>query len=130
MKRVLSIGQCLADHGAVSRTIEDHFDAEVVSVDHAIEALNLLRDGEFDLVLVNRVFDADGASGLELIRQLKADKAMKPVPVMLVSNYDEVQEQAVGLGAERGFGKAMLSHPRMVGLLKPFLGEPANTPQL
>ena len=45
-----------------------------------------LRAGEFDLVLVNRVLDADGSSGLDLIRAIKADPDLANVPVMLVSN--------------------------------------------
>jgi CheY-like chemotaxis protein len=73
-----------------------------------------LRQGTFALVLVNRVFDADGSSGLELIRTLKADEALKAVPVMLVSNYDDAQAQAAEVGALPGFGKSALGRPHML----------------
>jgi len=43
------------------------------------------------------------------------------VPVMLVSNYQEAQQQAVGAGAVPGFGKDSLGRPSMIALLKPFL---------
>ena len=63
-KRVLSVGQCSADHSRISRTFEQSFGAEVVGVDTTLEALAKLRAEPFDLVLVNRVCDADGSPGL------------------------------------------------------------------
>ena len=121
-KRVLSVGQCYADHGSITRTLGQHFGAEVVAADSAEEAKDRLRREAFDLVLVNRVLDANGHSGLDVIRQIKGDDESQKVPVMLVSNYDDAQEQAVGLGAERGFGKAALGHPAMLGRLERWLG--------
>jgi two-component system chemotaxis response regulator CheY len=120
---VLSVGQCFADHGAISRTLGQQFAAEVVAADTAAEALAAVRQQVFDLVLVNRVLDADGSSGLEVIRQIKADEAVRQVPVMLVSNHEDAQRQAVELGALPGFGKAALGQPPMLARLKPFLQE-------
>src|SRR6476660_8348454 len=48
-KRVLSVGQCAADHGSISWTLRSSFGAEVVGADTAEEALTLLRDGDFAL---------------------------------------------------------------------------------
>lgn len=107
-KRVLSVGQCGFDHGSISRFLSDHFDAAIEGVDSATVALNRLRADRVDLMLVNRVFDRDGADGLSLIREVKADESLADVPVMLVSNYPEYQERAVALGAVPGFGKAEL----------------------
>src|SRR5947208_2898845 len=104
-KRVLSVGQCMADHGSISRTLHRSFGAEVVAAHTADEALERLRHDTFALVLVNRVLDADGSSGLDLISRVKADEGLRPVPVMLVSNYQDAQGQAVAAGAEPGFGK-------------------------
>ena len=120
-KRVLSIGQCCADHGAISRTLGRHFNAEVVSADNLPEALARLRQEAFDLVLVNRVLDANGSSGLDVVKQLKAEESLSHLPVMLVSNYEEAQRQAVDLGALPGFGKAALGQPHMLARLKPLL---------
>jgi two-component system chemotaxis response regulator CheY len=61
-----------------------------------------------DLVLVNRIGDDDGASGLELIRTIKADPALSTLHVMLVSNFADAQTEAIGLGALPGFGKSEL----------------------
>jgi two-component system chemotaxis response regulator CheY len=120
-KRVLSVGQCWADHGGISRTLKQAFGAEVESADDTETALDTLRQGGFSLVLVNRVFDATGASGVDLIRRVKADPDLRDVPVMLVSNYEEAQAEAAAAGAAPGFGKAALVRSQMLERLRPYL---------
>lgn len=122
-KRVLSVGQCFADHSSLSRTLKQHFGAEVVPADSPAEALGLLEQQAFDLVLVNRVFDADGSSGLAFIRQLTQEQPQIIVPVMLVSNYDDAQREAAALGARPGFGKAALGQPQTLARLREILGD-------
>ena len=121
-KRVLSLGQCGADHAAISWLLQSNLGAEVVSAGTADEALTLLRDEDFDLVLVNRVFDYDGGSGADFVSRLKSDEATRSVPVMLVSNFEDAQEEAVKNGALPGFGKSSLRHPQTVARLKEVLG--------
>jgi two-component system chemotaxis response regulator CheY len=111
MKRVLDVGQCTPDHWSIKHLIEGELGAEIVQAHLQNEAPELLRAGKFDLVLVNRKFDADYSDGLELIRAIKADAALATVPVMLVSNYPEYQAEAVAAGALPGFGKAELRQP-------------------
>jgi CheY-like chemotaxis protein len=120
-KRILSIGQCMADHTAIDWTVRQHFDVEVVPADTVAEAFDRLQHESFDLVLVNRILDRDGSSGLEVIRQLKAE-APRQVTVMLVSNYPEPQQHAVELGAVPGFGKGALGEPPTIARLTAFLG--------
>jgi CheY-like chemotaxis protein len=91
--------------------LEEHFGAEVEAVSTGDAAFRAVRDGQFDLVLVNRVFDANGESGLDLIERLQAHEETRATPVMLVSNYAEAQEAAVALGARPGFGKGALNAP-------------------
>jgi CheY-like chemotaxis protein len=127
-KRVLSVGQCMADHGSISRTLQRHFGATVEAADTAADALARLRQGAYDLVLVNRVGDADGASGVSFIKQLKAEEGLRAVPVMLVSNYEDAQREAVQTGALPGFGKAALGQPHMLARLAPLLTAEAPRP--
>src|SRR5262245_4421151 len=122
-KRVLSVGQCRADHGGLAWSLRSEFEADVVAAATADEALRLLRANPFALVLVNRVFDHDGSSGLELIRRLKRDEALRSVPVMLVSNYADAQAEAEKAGATPGFGKANLGRAEMLDRVRPFLGD-------
>jgi hypothetical protein len=64
------------------------------------------------LVLVNRILDRDKTSGLDLIKELVAEREKRedanPAHIMLVSNYPEFQREAVQMGAVEGFGKDML----------------------
>lgn len=120
-KRVLSAGQCAADNWSVRTALKLHFPVEVTEASTTAEALAKLRAESFDLVLLNRVFDRDGTSGLDVIRRLKSDEKLRSVPVMLVSNYEDAQQQAVHAGAVPGFGKAELGRETMVERLKAFL---------
>jgi len=109
--RVLDVGQCSPDRAGIKSAITRRFDADidhVMFVDDALEAMRLAR---YDLVLVNRRIFDDDSDGLELIRRSKADPALAPVPIMMVSNYPEAQQAAIAAGAEPGFGKSQLHEP-------------------
>ena len=45
----------------------------------------------------------------------------RSIPVMLVTNYPEHQQQAIAAGAEPGFGKAELASPATLAKLAKFL---------
>ena len=96
--KVLSLGQCGADHASIGGLLRTHFGAEVVVAHTCEDALTKLRQGGFALVLVNRVLDYDGRPGLDFIDGLKADPQLCGVPVMLVSNYADAQREAVARG--------------------------------
>jgi two-component system chemotaxis response regulator CheY len=125
-RKVLSVGQCGIDHPAIRRLLQQRFDADVVPADSADEAFAELRSQPFDLVLVNREFDM-GGSGLQFIADLKADETWSGVPVMLVSDLSEAQQQAKELGAKPGFGKAALHRPETVERLAGVLGAEGGT---
>jgi CheY-like chemotaxis protein len=109
----------MADHGRLSATLAKLYDADVIAVDSALGAVERLVREQFDLVLVNRVFDADGSPGLDFIRALK--KSEPEVPVMLVSNYADSQREAAAAGALPGFGKAELGEAKMHACLREVL---------
>ncbi len=116
--RILDVGQCGFDHGSIARHLKRAYEAEVTAADSTGQALASLRAGEFDLVLVNRVFDGDGTPGVDLIRAIKADPALASLPVMLVSNYPQAQAEAQQLGALPGFGKDDIRSGRTVPALE------------
>jgi CheY-like chemotaxis protein len=121
-KRVLDVGNCAPDHASITAFLKSRFDCEVVQADDAEDALAALRSSDFDLVLVNRKLDADYSDGIEVVRQIKADPALAQTPVMLITNYPEHQDAAIGIGAVRGFGKMEFSKPETIGRLQPILG--------
>ena len=123
--RILSVGQCGMDHGQIGRALSRPLDAELIAADTHEDAKRRLGAGLFDLVLVNRVGDLDGAPGLDLIRDLKADPATAGVPAMLVSNYPDAQADAVSAGAIAGFGKSDLSSGRALAAIRSALSDSA-----
>jgi two-component system chemotaxis response regulator CheY len=123
---VLSVGQCGFDHTRIARYLEQTFQAEVRGVSTFDEALAALRRERFNLTLVNRVNDSDGAPGLELIRSMKSEPDLAGLPVMLVTDYPDVQKEAETLGALPGFGKSALASPTTRARLEAVLLSPSQ----
>lgn len=121
-KTIIDCGNCAPDHAAIRRWIERNFvDVAIQQTDGSEETLEILRRRHVDLVLVNRKLDRDYSDGMDVIRQMKGDPSLAAVPVMLVTNYEEYQQQAIEIGAVRGFGKLALDDPRTLELVRPFL---------
>lgn len=120
-KRVLDVGNCAFDHSSIQRMIETSFDAVVLQAHAEEDAFSALLSDKIDLVLVNRRLNRDGADGLEIVKRIKESAELAAIPVMLVTNYPEYQEQAVAAGAELGFGKGDLGTPDTIEKLKRIL---------
>ena len=119
--RVLSVGQCSSDDYRLARVLGAETGAELVSADSADEAMRLLTQEVFNLVFVNRLFDMDGANGVDFIAEAKL--AGIRAPVMLVSDLRDAQLAAVGAGALAGFGKSELFGDRIGKVLRDALGQ-------
>lgn len=107
-KRILDVGNCRPDHASV-RALLESMGFSVEQSHTTEEALARLKSEAFDLVLVNRKLDHDYSDGTELVAQMKSDPGLAGVPVMLISNYADAQQEAVALGAAYGFGKLELA---------------------
>ena len=116
-KTVLDVGNCGPDHAAIRRMLTNNFDVTVLQTDQAQDTLELLAKQPVDLILVNRKLDCDYSDGMRIIEQLKGDQRYASIPVMLVTNYEDHQDQAVSVGALRGFGKLALSAPETLASL-------------
>jgi len=119
-RQVLDVGQCGFDHSAIAELIEKSCNAQVDAAQNADEARKLMARKKYDLVLINRILDADGSSGIELIQKLRAQPNCPPL--MLVSNLTEAQRQAIAAGAVEGFGKAAIHLPHTAEHLREVLG--------
>lgn len=119
VKTVLSVGQCSFDHGNISRAIEGRYQATIETAATREEALGWLKANRADVVLVNRLFDEDGDSGIDFLRQAKADQP--GTAFLLISNLPEAQAEAQAAGAAIGFGKAELNTAKMSAALDPWL---------
>lgn len=120
-KKVLDVGQCDLDHSNITSLLKANFEVDVARAHSRSEAISMATVEGFDLVLVNRLFDADGSEGMAVVTDLKTNERTADVPVMIVSNYEEAQVAAVEAGAERGFGKSALGSDATLDLLKSYL---------
>lgn len=120
-KRVLSVGQCVPDHGSISRFLQSTFDVAIDKVDTSVDALDRLQKQTYDLVLINRKLDIDYTDGTEILRLIKSDPQLADNPVMIITNYKEHQDNAVMLGAVYGFGKNELGASDVIARLEPYL---------
>lgn len=110
-KIVVSVGQCGYDNSRIrSLILEIQPTARFVATDTADETLELIdREGDkIALVLLNRLFDEDGDRGVDLIRSIHTGPAQHKPALMLVSNYEAAQAEAIAFGALPGFGKSEL----------------------
>lgn len=119
--RILDVGQCGFDGPRMATLWKQSLGAKVDSAASGDDALQRLEAHKYDVVLVNRILAADDSSGLEVIEQIK-DAGIN-VPVMLVSDFPEAQDEAVELGALRGFGKAQLGEPEVLELIRQVAGD-------
>ena len=118
IKNVVLVGHCGADQymleGAVSKALSSDVN---VSVANSTEQLQRVATADF-LLLINRQLDGsfDSTSGIELIGNM-ASRSDSP-KMMLISNYSDAQEQAISVGAQRGFGKSQLEDPLTIAVLR------------
>jgi DNA-binding response OmpR family regulator len=116
MKTILDVGQCGYDLPRMTHMLQARAGVRVDTADTLDEAAEKLTSNNYDLVLVNRQLAADGSSGLDLIRWMKEQNIS--ARVMLVSDFSEAQEQAVELGALKGFGKSHIDSAETIKLIK------------
>ena len=119
-RRVLDAGNCNPDHSSIRNMLEENFEVQIDRVMFVADAVALLREQRYDLVMVNRLIFDDGSDGGELIRQMQKD-GLGDTPVMMISNFAESQEAAMADGAVRGFGKGAIGDPATITLLSEYL---------
>jgi len=72
----------------------------VTSADNGLQALKLLRSASFDLVLLDLIMP--GLDGYQVLAKLKADPALKHLPVIMISALDQENgiARCIEMGAE------------------------------
>ncbi|SRR6056297_319736 len=121
-KTVVDCGNCGPDFSSIRQMLKSAFNVKVIQTHGAEDTLELLKTKDVALITVNRKLDRDYTDGLEVIRTLKSDPQAAAVPMMLVTNYEEHQAEAVAEGAIPGFGKLSLGTPETHERLKAVLG--------
>ncbi len=97
--RVLVVDDDAGNRDVLARRLERE-GCETAAADGGARALEMARAGPFDLILLDVMMpDVDG---YEVLGRLKADAALREVPVLMISALDEVQSVArcIERGAE------------------------------
>lgn len=111
MRIAVSVGQCGYDDSRLRSFLREIAPGIVIrSTDDLEGTVRELEQGgnTVCLVLVNRLLDRDGSSGIEVIRKLKTKPCTAGIPVMLISNFEDAQANALAEGAMPGFGKSAI----------------------
>jgi CheY-like chemotaxis protein len=105
MKYVLDVGNCAFDHQTLQSVLSEHWEVELKRTTTLSEAIRELDSTPYDLVIVNRILEGDGLSGLELVKHVVQNHQPQGIPIVFLTNYPEVQEEAIQAGASASFGK-------------------------
>lgn len=117
---ILSVGSCGFDDSRLGRMLRENVGALLDRAHTAADAQQMMGEKQYALVLVNRVFDGDGDSGVDFIASAK--RAGHQTPMMLVSDYSDAQRAAVENGAITGFGKSTMTTPDVINRIKTAIG--------
>ncbi|WP_428388567.1 hypothetical protein [Mucisphaera sp.] len=107
---VLLVGHCGFDSGSLQRQAQAALpDATITTVNTDDELTPRLSPQT--ILLVNRVLDGHFAagSGIDLIAAIA--KRPEAGPCLLISNFEDAQEEAIKQGAAPGFGKNDIGTP-------------------
>ncbi|PYT29731.1 MAG: hypothetical protein DMG57_10635 [Acidobacteria bacterium] len=77
----------------------------IAVAENGLRALETVRQGGFDLVLLDIVMPA--LDGFEVLKRMKAEPALRDIPVIMISALDEIQSvvRCIEMGAEDYLGK-------------------------
>ena len=110
-KRILLVGHCGVDGPRMQREIANFLDeADVLRINSDEDLRQAVGEGA-DLLLINREpIGFEPKMGRDLVRELH--KSYPDTKLMLVSDYDDAQEEAEEAGALPGFGKSIVGTPK------------------
>ncbi len=122
-KKVILVGHCGPDSSYLRMAVQRADRSAVIkAVDDPRELEHALQGGAA-LVLLNRElgYGFNDLMGVDLVRELHTKHPN--LKVMLVTNYPDVQAEAIANGALPGFGKRELGTPRVSQLLAEAIGQ-------
>lgn len=119
-KQVLGVGHCGYDNSRLQSVLKK-LGGSYENIDSPAAALEKVKQGDYALVLPNRVIGGDQTGGLGVIKAMQKDETLRATPVLLISAMRDKQEEAVAAGARPGFGKDLLESAEVAELLSSYL---------
>ena len=122
MKKILFI----EDESALQKVFSDVLGAEGYQVISALDGeigLRLVRSEKPDLILLDLIIPK--IPGLDVLKELKKDQALKDIPVIILTNIEDVKsiETALELGATTYLVKANYDLDDIIEKVKKAIGE-------
>lgn len=116
-KTILLVGHCGVDGPRLQSEVRSIIDAaDVRRINSESDLEQAVKEGA-DLLLVNREpLGFEPEQGVDLIRKLHVEHPEQRM--MLVSDFDDAQEEAVSAGAVPGFGKRDIGSPKLADTVK------------
>jgi len=91
---------------------------EIATVENGLEVADLVKSFSPDIILLDLIIP--GIDGFAVLKQLKANEATKKIPVVILSNLEDVGDIKSGkaLGADEYFIKANIEVAKIVDYVK------------
>lgn len=123
-KRVLVVDDSFTVR-ELQRKLLDHHGYEVEVAVDGMDGWNALRHGRFDLVVSD--IDMPRMDGIELVRRIRHDPALKAMPVMILSYKDREEDRRRGLevGADYYLTKGSFQNDALIDAVIDLIGESA-----
>jgi DNA-binding response OmpR family regulator len=122
MKKILFI----EDESALQKTFRDILEKEGYQMISALDGesgLRLAKSEKPDLILLDLILPRK--DGFEVLKELKEDEATKEIPVIVLTNLEDIEsiEKAIGLGATTYLVKAQYTLEEVIQKVKKALRE-------
>ena len=117
MKKILFI----EDESAIHKTFSDALSKEDYEITSALDGeigLRLAKEKKPDLILLDLVLPK--MNGFEVLRALKADDSTKAIPVIVLTNLEQMEDiqKAIDLGARTYLVKSNYDLKEVVDMVK------------
>ena len=117
LKKVLIV----EDDSLLVRVLYDTFVSEkfdVQTVENGLEVQDIAKKFSPDMILLDLIIP--GIDGFEVLRKLKSNESTRKIPVVILSNIDEIGDVKAGrtLGADEYFIKANVEIEKIVAYVK------------
>jgi two-component system, chemotaxis family, sensor histidine kinase and response regulator WspE len=121
-KRILVVDDSLTVR-ELERKLLTNWGYEVEVAVDGMEGWNAMRGGNFDLVVSD--IDMPRLDGIELVKLIKKDQALKGIPVMIISYKDREEDRRRGLdaGADYYLAKASFHDDSLLQAVVDLIGE-------
>ena len=121
-KRVLVVDDSITVREVERQLLANQGYLVEVAVD-GMEGWNLVREGQFDLVISD--IDMPRMDGLELVRRIKADARLQALPVVIVSYKDRDEDRLRGLeaGANHYLTKSSFHDDTLIQAVRELIGD-------